>query len=117
MPNQEFDTLLSKSKTAKRVGTCTRTVDRWTCLPELGFPKPCIINKRRYFSAWQIEDWLESCKPGGPPMPADTAPPEAGLIPPQPMSMARAARLQERREAKQARADRRNASEVEVVDG
>jgi hypothetical protein len=115
MPNQDFDTLLSNSKTAKRVGTCTRTLFRWTCQPELGFPKPCIINKRRYFSAWQIDAWLESRKPGGTPMPADIGPPKPGLIPPQPISMARLARMQERREAKQARVDRRRASEVEAV--
>jgi hypothetical protein len=113
----EFDTLLTNSKTAKRAGTTIRTLYRWASQPELGFPTPCVINKRRYYSAWQIEDWLESRKPGGPPIPADIGPPRAGIIPPQPISMARAARQRECREAKQSKVDRRNASEVEAVDG
>lgn len=110
----EFDTLLSNAKTAKRVGTCTRTLFRWTCQPELGFPNPCIINGRRYFSLWQIEGWLASRKPGGHPMPADIATVKPGLIPPEPKSMARLFRQRERREAKQSMIDRLNASKVEA---
>jgi hypothetical protein len=117
MPNQDFDTLLSKPKTAKRVGVTTRTVDLWSHQPELRFPTPCIVNGRKYFSAWQIEDWLESRKPGGSPMPADIARPKPGLIPPEPISMARLARLRERREAKQSRVDRRSATELTEVGG
>jgi hypothetical protein len=123
MPNQDFDTLLSKPKTAKRFGVTTRTVDLWSDQPELRFPTPCIINGRKYFSAWQIEDWLESRKPGGPPMPADAvaashiARPKLGLIPPEPISIARLARLRERREAKQSRVDRRSATELTEVGG
>jgi hypothetical protein len=113
----EFDTLLTKSKTAKRGGVTTRTVDRWSNQPDLGFPTPAIINGRKYFSAWAIEAWLASRRPGGPPMPADTAPLEAGLIPPEPKSMARLARLRERREAKQSRVDRRDATELTEVGG
>jgi hypothetical protein len=117
VPNQEFDTLLTNSKTAKRVGATTRTLYRWATQPELGFPTPCFINGRRYYSAWQIEDWLASRKPGGPPMPADIGRPKPGLIPPEPKSMARLARLRERREAKQARVDRENVTELTEVGG
>jgi len=112
MPN-EFDTLLSNSKTARRVGTCTRTLSRWTCQPELGFPDPCIINGRRYFSAWQVEDWLENRKPGSSQMSANIAPMKPGLIPPEPKSTARLSRERERREAKQSVIDRLNSSEAE----
>jgi predicted DNA-binding transcriptional regulator AlpA len=87
MPNQEFDTLLTKSKTAKRVGVTTRTVDRWSNQPELGFPAPCIVNKRRYFSSRQIDAWLESRKPSGPPMPAPAPTNPIAIVEPPPPRM------------------------------
>ena len=31
-----------------------RTLDRWAADPEMGFPKPIIINGRRYFSEPQL---------------------------------------------------------------
>jgi hypothetical protein len=106
----EFDTLLPNAKAAKRVGATTRTLFRWTSQPELGFPTPCIINGRRYFSAWQIDDWLASRNPGTALTAAAPAPPNPALaiidpIPP---------RMTKRRiEAMQAALDRRNAE----VDG
>jgi hypothetical protein len=40
--------LIAESKTAKRYGVCTRTLDRWDDQAELGFPPPVWINCRKY---------------------------------------------------------------------
>jgi hypothetical protein len=40
-----------------RYGTTDRTLDRWVADPEMGFPKPLIINGRRYFSEPQLVVW------------------------------------------------------------
>jgi hypothetical protein len=40
--------LIAESKTSKRYGVCTRTLDRWDDQPELGFPPPVWINGRKY---------------------------------------------------------------------
>lgn len=37
-----------------------RTIDRWISKPELGFPQPIIINKRRYFREQQLQLWERS---------------------------------------------------------
>jgi predicted DNA-binding transcriptional regulator AlpA len=34
-----------------------RTLDRWLLQPDLEFPRPVIINKRRYFRRQEIEAW------------------------------------------------------------
>lgn len=54
------DILLSNVKTAKRCGVTTRAIYSWIRLPELGFPRPCFINGRRYFSQAEIDRWRES---------------------------------------------------------
>jgi hypothetical protein len=53
------DVLVSNSKTAKRLGVNTRTIFRWTQVPELNFPQPCFINGRRYFSQFAIDLWRD----------------------------------------------------------
>jgi len=78
MPNQ-FDELIPNAKVARRLGVTVRTMFRWTAQPELCFPKPCIINSRRYFSAAEIDAWQASRKPGAILQPAPDA---LGLIAP-----------------------------------
>jgi predicted DNA-binding transcriptional regulator AlpA len=73
MPNQ-FDELIPNAKVARRLGVTVRTMFRWTAQPELCFPKPCIINSRRYFSAAEIDAWQASRKPGAVAQAAPEAP-------------------------------------------
>jgi hypothetical protein len=53
------DVLISNGKTAKRLGVTTRSIFRWTSVPELNFPQPCFINGRRYFSQFEIDMWRD----------------------------------------------------------
>ena len=38
-------------------GIVPRTVDRWVKDPELNFPKPKMINGRRYWRLTELEQW------------------------------------------------------------
>ena len=40
--------LIPDPKVANRYGVSQRTIPRWDGKPELGFPKPIYINKRKY---------------------------------------------------------------------
>jgi hypothetical protein len=40
-----------------RFGVVDRTLDRWVADPRLKFPRPVIINKRRYFRLSELEAW------------------------------------------------------------
>jgi len=40
-----------------RFGVTDRTLDRWIADPDLKFPRPMYIKKRRYFFLDEIEDW------------------------------------------------------------
>ena len=41
----------------ERFHVTDRTLDRWLADPELKFPRPMLINRRRYFFLDEIEDW------------------------------------------------------------
>ena len=41
----------------ERYRVCRRTPDRWLNNPELGFPKPMLINRRRYWTLGQLRQW------------------------------------------------------------
>jgi predicted DNA-binding transcriptional regulator AlpA len=41
----------------ERYGVVPRTVDRWLADADLGFPKPLVINGRRYWALSEIEQW------------------------------------------------------------
>jgi hypothetical protein len=41
----------------ERYDVCPRTPDRWLNNPELGFPKPTMINGRRYWTLGQLRRW------------------------------------------------------------
>jgi hypothetical protein len=51
---------LPASKVWKRYGVTDRTLDRWLAKESLGFPKPLLINKRRYFREAELIDWERS---------------------------------------------------------
>ena len=41
----------------KRYGVVGRTLDRWVADPELKFPRPLVVNRRRYFRESALIDW------------------------------------------------------------
>lgn len=43
-----------------RLGITTRTLHRWLSAPHLSFPKPILINGRRYWKSGDIEMWIKS---------------------------------------------------------
>jgi predicted DNA-binding transcriptional regulator AlpA len=42
---------------AARFDVCTRSIDRWLDDPDLGFPQPIYINRRRFWDLAEIESW------------------------------------------------------------
>jgi len=54
-PNKQV--LLSEKRVAERYSVCTRTLIRWDETPELGFPPPILINRRRYLELIKLEKW------------------------------------------------------------
>jgi predicted DNA-binding transcriptional regulator AlpA len=50
------DTFLTVPQVRARYGGVTaRTIDRWIADPKLGFPRPVMINTRRYFVLAEVE--------------------------------------------------------------
>lgn len=41
----------------ERFGVTTRTLGRWLADQELNFPRPLVINNRRYFDEIQLISW------------------------------------------------------------
>ena len=39
----------------ERYGVVDRTIERWIADPKLNFPKPMIVNKRRYFDVDELD--------------------------------------------------------------
>jgi hypothetical protein len=48
---------LPTRKVLERYNICDRTLDRWIVDPELDFPKPIVINRRRYFELDKLEEF------------------------------------------------------------
>lgn len=46
----ELDRHVSTREVAERYNVVPRTIERWLTRPELKFPQPVVINKRRYWS-------------------------------------------------------------------
>ena len=44
---------------AARYGVHVRTIERWMADPELGFPQPLYIRRRRYIRASDLQAWEE----------------------------------------------------------
>jgi predicted DNA-binding transcriptional regulator AlpA len=53
----DHDQLWPIRKVLQRYGVCARTIDRWIADQTLGFPQPIVINRQRYFSERQLEEW------------------------------------------------------------
>jgi hypothetical protein len=51
---------LTSGALAARYGVVVRTIDRWAEDPKLNFPKPIIVNRRRYWSAAELDQWDRS---------------------------------------------------------
>jgi predicted DNA-binding transcriptional regulator AlpA len=49
--------LLPSRAVLNRYGICDRTLDRWLAKESLGFPRPLVINKRRYFREAELQNW------------------------------------------------------------
>jgi hypothetical protein len=52
-----YDALLPARKTMQRYGIADRTLDRWIADPKLGFPRPVVINTKRYFRVRDLVVW------------------------------------------------------------
>jgi hypothetical protein len=56
-PSPETDRRLPAKLVAKRYGVVLRTIDRWLDNPKLGFPKPEVVNNRRYWWLNKLRRW------------------------------------------------------------
>ena len=56
MDNTDED-LLPARKVQLRYDIADRTLDRWLPVPELNFPRPVVINRRRYFKIGELQVW------------------------------------------------------------
>jgi hypothetical protein len=57
---QSSGRMLPTRVVCKRYDVCTRTIERWVQQPSLGFPRPAIINRRKYFSEAELIEWDRS---------------------------------------------------------
>ncbi len=60
MSFQPNKTYYPRAKTGHRYNVADRTIARWAADPELGFPKPIIINGRWFFALDDLEAWERS---------------------------------------------------------
>ena len=51
------DQLLPARRVWERYGIADRTLDRWLVREDLGFPRPLVINRRRYWHENALIDW------------------------------------------------------------
>ncbi|TBB03881.1 DNA-binding protein [Rhizobium ruizarguesonis] len=52
--------LLPAKKVWQRYSISSRTIDRWLFQPALAFPRPIIINRRRYWNEHDLILWERS---------------------------------------------------------
>lgn len=52
--------LIPDSKLRRLLNKSARTIGRWDANPELGFPKPVIINGRKHRRASEVTAWLSA---------------------------------------------------------
>jgi predicted DNA-binding transcriptional regulator AlpA len=50
--------LIPDPQLAKKLGKSLRTLARWDEKPEMDFPQPVVINKRKHRRVREIEAWL-----------------------------------------------------------
>jgi hypothetical protein len=51
------DLRLPSRAVADRYSVCLRTIVRWHQDPDLNFPKPIIVNRRRYYLEAELTAW------------------------------------------------------------
>jgi hypothetical protein len=49
--------LVNSRLVAQRYNISTRTINRWLSDPQLSFPQPLIINRRRYWDSEALTEW------------------------------------------------------------
>lgn len=54
---QTQDTYLTGPQVCERYGISQMSLHRWLNRPELGFPKPMTVCRRRYFREADLIDW------------------------------------------------------------
>lgn len=47
----------TKQVRARYNDVCARTIDRWIAAPHLDFPKPTMINGRRFWRLGELRQW------------------------------------------------------------
>ena len=58
--NDSGDVLISAKECRRRMGNISAmTIWRWAHNPEMGFPLPKIINRRRYWLLGDIQEWVK----------------------------------------------------------
>ena len=57
MSESTRDGLLPTPSVCERYQVVSRTIERWLDDEALGFPRPLIINRRRYFRVAELEQW------------------------------------------------------------
>jgi hypothetical protein len=55
MDQHQDEELIPDTRVARRYGVHSITLSRWTADPKLAFPRPIIINKRRYRRKSELE--------------------------------------------------------------
>jgi hypothetical protein len=58
--SETHEILAPASAVEKRYQKCNRTIARWLDDPELNFPKPIYIRKRRYWRENELAAWERS---------------------------------------------------------
>jgi hypothetical protein len=53
----EADNYLPSIKVQRRYDICSRTLNRWEDKRDLGFPRPVLINRRRYWRLADLQAW------------------------------------------------------------
>jgi hypothetical protein len=48
---------LTTAKAAEKFAVCPKTIDRWAKDPNLNFPPPVVVNKRKYHDEKFLESW------------------------------------------------------------
>lgn len=81
-PPRRDANLITAPKLWERLGIVSRTGERWLKSPALNFPRPMVINRRRYWPLWQIEDW-EAAQARRDPPPPPTPPTRKAEPPPE----------------------------------
>ena len=60
------DVRLRTVQVARRFNVVSRTIERWEQDPELNFPKPLVVNGRKYWRREEVEHWERALDADGP---------------------------------------------------